>query len=233
MFERPWHREVQAVLQVLDADLFKTNGLLFAGGTRIVLDLGEYRESHDIDFLTSQAAGYAELRFLVRQRGPGAFFTPAGRAAVTLPREPRIDQYGIRFPVERGGRTIKVELIREGRVELLLPGAQPPWSPVPCLTASDCFAEKLLACSDRWPDRQTLSRDLLDLAAMRAHWGAIPEPSWNKAEAAYKKAIRVDLEKAIAAFRQDPEHQKRCFTGLGIQDPAPLLAAMDNLAEEI
>lgn len=100
MFERPWHREVWAVLKVLDSDLFTSSSLLFAGGTRIVLDLGEYRES-------------------------------------------------------------------------------------------------------------------------------------QKAEAAYKKAIRVDLERAIEAFRQDPSHQKRCFTGLRIQDPALLLTAIDHLAEEL
>ena len=43
MFVREVHRTVQSVLQLLRADVLQRCRFLFGGGTRIVLDLGEYR----------------------------------------------------------------------------------------------------------------------------------------------------------------------------------------------
>ena len=63
MFRREQHSNVLAVLAAFDAANLSQCRFLFGGGTRIVLDLEEYRESHDIDFLCSDAEGYAELRF--------------------------------------------------------------------------------------------------------------------------------------------------------------------------
>ena len=68
MFRRPAHRHVLALLEALDAELLERCGFLFGGGTRIALELDEYRESQDIDFLCSRAAGYAELRFRASQQ---------------------------------------------------------------------------------------------------------------------------------------------------------------------
>ncbi|HEY7214487.1 MAG TPA: nucleotidyl transferase AbiEii/AbiGii toxin family protein [Thermoanaerobaculia bacterium] len=62
MFERPEHRLVLEVLQGLRSDVLADCRFLFAGGTRIVLGLQEYRVSKDVDFLCSQAEGYAQLR---------------------------------------------------------------------------------------------------------------------------------------------------------------------------
>lgn len=62
MFRRETHRIVEAVLDSFRADVLARCKFLFGGGARIVLELDEYRESHDIDFLCSDAEGYAELR---------------------------------------------------------------------------------------------------------------------------------------------------------------------------
>ena len=51
IFEREAHRVVLAVLEALRADVLLACKFLFGGGTRIVLELDEYRESKDIDFL--------------------------------------------------------------------------------------------------------------------------------------------------------------------------------------
>ena len=232
MFRRSQHRSVLALLAALQADTLAHSRFLFGGGTRIVLELDEFRESYDVDFLCSDAEGYAELRFAAATRGYAGLFTSSSLAQLAFPREMRIDQYGIRFPVESGGDLLKVELIREARIDLD-PGVRPEWSPVDCLSLSDCYAEKLLANSDRWADRQVLSRDLIDLSVLRMRLGAIPETAWRKAEVAYKSAAQTDLRKALEAFLGDPQHQERCFQGLRIDDPARVLEGAVLLLREI
>lgn len=228
MFRRDQHRKVLAVLGALDATRLSRSKFLFGGGTRIVLDLNEYRESHDIDFLCSDAEGYAELRFEASTRGYGALFKPSPRDGLRFPREMKIDQYGIRFPVEIDGGAIRVELIREARIDLVQ-GIRPSWSPVDCLAVADCYAEKVLANSDRWADRQFLSRDLIDLAALRSRFGPVPEEAWNKVERAYKTAGRADLLKAVEAFDRDGTHQQRCFQGLRIEETNSILEGVHQL----
>jgi nucleotidyltransferase AbiEii toxin of type IV toxin-antitoxin system len=232
MFLREQHRNVVSLLAAFAERDLSGCKFFFGGGTRVVLDLEEYRESRDIDFLCSDAEGYADLRFQAATRGYDALFRPDGREKLNLPREMRIDQYGIRFPVEFGASLIRVELIREARIALD-PGIRPDWSSVDCLTLTDCYAEKILANSDRWADRQILSRDLIDLSFLRKRIGPVPERSWEKTERAYRSAARVDLVKAIAAFIGDARHQKRCFEGLQVEHPEEALAGMDLLRRDL
>jgi hypothetical protein len=56
MFERPHHQRIATLLQAFDADLLLQANCYFAGGTAIVLSLGEYRESLDVDFLCASNA---------------------------------------------------------------------------------------------------------------------------------------------------------------------------------
>jgi Nucleotidyl transferase AbiEii toxin, Type IV TA system len=232
MFRREHHQKVVAVLGALRSDVLARCRFWFGGGTRIVLELDEYRESRDIDFLCSDAAGYGELRLLASTGSYPALFTEEGCARLGFPREIRIDQYGIRFPVQLDGESLKVELIREARIELSA-GVRPAWSPVDCLVIADCYAEKLLASSDRWADRQFLSRDLLDLAALRATCGPIPETAWEKAEKAYRSAPRDDLRKALTAFERDDSYQARCFAGLAAAEPARLREGLAALHKDL
>lgn len=232
MFRREQHRDVVSLLASFDESTLSQCRFFFGGGTRIVLDLAEYRESRDIDFLCSDAEGYAELRFQASTRGYAAIFKTAGRRDFNLPREMRIDQYGIRFPVEFGVSLIRVELIREARIALD-PGIRPDWSSVDCLSLADCYAEKILANSDRWADRQILSRDLIDLSILRKRIGPVPERSWEKTERAYRSAAREDLLKAISAFTGDAAHQQRCFQGLQMENPEEVLAGMDLLRRDL
>jgi nucleotidyltransferase AbiEii toxin of type IV toxin-antitoxin system len=228
MFEREQHRNVAALLTAFDFQKLSRCKFLFGGGTRIVLELDEYRESHDIDFLCSDSEGYSELRFEASRGGYPALFRPNFGVGLGFPREMRIDQYGIRFPVTIAGDVIRVELIREARIELDA-GTKPAWSPVDCLSLSDCYAEKLLANADRWADRQVLSRDLIDLGALRHRLGPIPDAAWRKVEAAYRTAARDDLRKALAAFCQDPQHRQRCFEGLQIKETQGIMEGLAGL----
>jgi hypothetical protein len=72
MFERAAHQRVAALLGALDVEHLQRSKCVFGGGTRIALELGEYRESRDVDFLVSDADAYASLRMLVRERGCAA-----------------------------------------------------------------------------------------------------------------------------------------------------------------
>ena len=232
MFQRESHQSVLAVLGFLQAGKLSACKALFGGGTRIVLDLGEYRESEDVDFLCSDPEGYAELRFAASTGGYAALFTTEGLRELQFPREMRTDQYGIRFAVLHGTRAVKIEIIREARIGLDA-GVRPGWSPVDCLSVPDCYAEKLLANSDRWADRQVLSRDLIDLAALRSRLGPIPAESWKKAETAYRSVARGDLGKALALFLGDVGYQKRCVEGLRIEDRELVLEGAAQILRDL
>ncbi|MBW8874771.1 MAG: nucleotidyl transferase AbiEii/AbiGii toxin family protein [Acidobacteria bacterium] len=232
MFRREQHRNVLALLTALDSQKLTRCQLLFGGGTRIVLDLDEYRESHDVDFLCSDPEGYAELRFEAAKGGYPYLFDRNVGVDLGFPREMRIDQYGIRFPVVIAGDVIRVELIREARIGLD-PGTRLSWSPVDCLSLVDCYAEKLLANSDRWADRQVLSRDLIDLGALRYRIGPVPAEAWRKVEAAYRTAARDDLLKALSGFGQDPSYQRRCFEGLRLDEPERIVEGLALLSRDL
>jgi hypothetical protein len=232
MFRREIYRTMARVLEALDVAVLAQTSFRFGGGTCLALAHDEYRVSRDLDFICSDARGYAELRFQARERGYDALFSPEARAALTFPREIRIDQYGLRFPVVVEGTSIRVEMIREGRIALGAP-AQAAWTGVPVLSVTDAFAEKLLANSDRWADRDDLSRDLLDLAVLRAAHGPIPDAAWNAAESAYGQAPRQDLRKAAARFVADPEYQRRCFTGLSVEGEDGVVLGVHTLLADL
>ena len=62
---RARHRVVMDALAALDAGFLERAECFFGGGTPIVLALGEYRESADIDFLCASREGYRALRTTV------------------------------------------------------------------------------------------------------------------------------------------------------------------------
>ncbi|MEO9632426.1 MAG: nucleotidyl transferase AbiEii/AbiGii toxin family protein [Sulfitobacter sp.] len=64
MFQRKHHNDILNALRCLDGDLLLDAECYFGGGTAIVLNLGEYRESVDIDFLCASKEGYRKLRKL-------------------------------------------------------------------------------------------------------------------------------------------------------------------------
>jgi hypothetical protein len=232
MFRRELYRAMARVLDAFDADALARTSFRFGGGTCLALGHGEYRLSRDLDFVCSDARGYGELRFSARERGYDAFFSPSGRASLGLPREIRADQYGLRFPVIVGGVSIRVELIREARITLG-PAERAPWTPLPLLSVSDSFAEKLLANSDRWADRDELARDLVDLAILRVSHGPVPQAAWEAVEAAYRSAPVQDLRKAAERFLAEPDYQKRCFTGLDVERTDDVLLGVRALLSDL
>jgi hypothetical protein len=128
-FLRASHQAVVSALGKMDGALLTRAHCYFGGGTRIVLELGEYRESKDIGFLCASRDGYRLLREAVSHESLGALF----RKAMPLAREVRTDQYGIRTFLETDAGKIKLEIVREVRIEL--EGEKVAALPVPCWRA--------------------------------------------------------------------------------------------------
>ena len=75
--KRPHHQRVLNLLNSLSAELLETTACYFGGGTRIILELDEYRESLDVDFLCANQDGYRELRNQVSNQSLGGRRTAA------------------------------------------------------------------------------------------------------------------------------------------------------------
>ena len=223
-FKRPAHKEVLAVLNDLDGPFLARAKCYFGGGTRIVLELGEYRESRDIDFLCADKDGYRLLRESVRE----ASLAPVARKAVQLARDVRSDQYGIRTFIARQGVNLKFEIIREARIGLN-PGPVPAL-PVACLDRTHCFAEKFLANVDRGLDASTLSRDIVDLAFMIEGWdGSDLQAGLAIAREAYGESVDRLLGAVTRRMRDDRAYRRRCIEGLSISDTKILSAGLKSL----
>ena len=215
-FRRPWHRLVARVLASLNRALLASSNCYFGGGTRIVMELDEFRESVDVDFLCSDRSGYRLLRNTVTGRSLGDIFT----SDYELIREVRRDMYGIRTFLRVDGEPVKFEIIFEGHLSLT--GAAPGLFPVDALDQASCIAEKLLAHADRGLDDSTHARDLVDLAFMAACW---PSESWppalQAAEAAYGAVVVRELDAGLSRFG-DRIRRRRCVDALGISDKRTL-----------
>ena len=223
-FTRPAHRKVHAMLSRLDSEFLARARCFFGGGTRIVLELGEYRESRDVDFLCSDLEGYRLLREGISETSLG----PIQTSDLSLAREVRADQYGIRTFIELEEVKLKFEIIREARIEL--DGEAVGGLPVASLTRRHCFAEKFLANADRGLDTSTLSRDIVDLAFMIEGWSKEDAVAgMAMARTAYGDAVSRALAAVTRKMSEDKTYRKRCVDGLDISEPKILGAGIKAL----
>jgi hypothetical protein len=224
-FVRPHHHLIFKVLSELNTDFLNSCQCYFGGGTRIVLELNEYRESVDVDLLCADVAGYRQLRQTITQSSLGEICSNK----LKLLREVRADMYGIRTYFEVDSRPVKFELIREGRINLT--STMIEQSPVPVLSPISCFAEKLLANADRGADKRFLSRDLIDLAFMSFHWfDEVFEAGFEQAKESYGDTVKRELNTALSLF-EDKAYKKSCCTDLGIDDTKTLEKGLMKLRE--
>ncbi len=223
-FKRPEHRAVAAALAAMDHDRLAACQCWFGGGTEIVLELGEYRLSKDIDFLCSDADGYREMRSLATSGGVAALFD----APVRQERAFKTDQYGIRGIVSVVGMPLRFEIVREARIGLQ---GQPDLAlGVPRLTHADRIAEKLLANADRCQDRSTGFRDAIDLGMLALRLGPFPDAALAKAEQAYGD----DVGRKLLWVRDRLEQADECGHASAVlgMDPALVTGAVRALSVE-
>ena len=226
-FARPRHATVAAALAALDARFLEECRCWFGGGTRIVLELGEYRESEDTDFLCASAAGYRTLRSTISERSLGRIVA----RPLALAREVRADRYGIRTVLGAGEAKLKFEIVLEARIEL--GGGALAGVGVACLDRASCFAEKLLANADRWRDNAVLSRDVIDLAFMVEHWDkADAIAGAARARGAYGNVADRALCEAAQRLLDEPAHRRRCISSLRVVHLKTLAAGLRKLARK-
>lgn len=220
---RDRHRVVYHVLGMLDAGYLADVECYFGGGTRIVLELEEYRESIDIDFLCASRAGYRVLRSGVTQGSLGEVF----KRPVRLLREVRADMYGIRCFLDIDGQPVKFEIVAEGRIPLS--GDALEAIPVAVLDRKSSIAEKLLANADRGRDQSTYSRDIIDLAFMAVAW---PKQDWidgfELADMAYGAAVRRELNACLDVI-EEGSWRRRCIEALSVSNARRLSAGVRAL----
>lgn len=228
MFNRPHHQRVAKILKAFNSDLLQEAKCYFAGGTAIVLSLGEYRESLDVDFLCASNEGYRLLRNTVSEHSLGALL----HEPIKHLREVRADRYGVRTVLEVEGIPIRVEFVSEARITI--DGNYNSVFGVPTLSQVDMYTEKLLANADRGLDKATMSRDIIDLSMMIDTWGDIPESSWNKAHAAYGEHIFKAFAKSLVMIR-DKGYLLTCLKKMHMEEdlidriPAIIEAQLHNI----
>lgn len=213
LFRRQHHNDILRALRGLNGSLLLDAECYFGGGTAIVLNLDEYRESLDIDFLCASQQGYRKLRQALWGRYDLAGVLLPETELKTL-RDIRTDQYGIRTLIGVGDVTIKFEIVREARIQLA--GKMDDRFGVPVLTRDCMYAEKLLANADRWADKAVLNRDILDLSMMISRWGQIPGNAWAIAEGAYGDTVRKAYDDAVARIR-NTEWLQKCMAGMAME----------------
>lgn len=222
-FRRERHRSVAKVLQDISPGFMDSAECYFGGGTRIVLELGEYRESADVDFLCASNHGYRKLRSSVTNTSLGGMFVNPPK----LLRDVRADMYGIRTYLEVDGAPLKLEVVLEARIALAEMTVEP--LSVPCLDHVSCIAEKFLANADRGLDKATRSRDLVDLAFMAASWtrGEF-DAGLDLAVAAYGESVQRTLELSLELFAER-SYRDLCTSELDVSEPRQLTSGLRKL----
>ena len=196
-FDRPHHQEIARILASFNAPLFEKAGLYFGGGTRIALEIDEFRVSVDIDIVCLTSDSYRAVRQQVTQSSLGDLVSNA----LDLPRGVRTDRDAVRTMVNMNGTHVKLEFIRfegyslSGTVDQTL-------FPIPSLDRISCFTTKLLANADRYTTNS--KKDVIDILAMTLMWGDIPQAAISMAEDIYsRRVVMPNLLSALAEVNND------------------------------
>jgi hypothetical protein len=140
--KRIWHQAIYEALLHFDAQFLAAHQILFGRGTRISLELAEYRESVDIDFLCPDKASFRAVRAAVTSDSLGHLVTQE----FVYPRQIRADRDAVRCMISMNNINIKLEFVSCADYDL-----KPDQNifPVPCINRHSCFFTKLLANADR------------------------------------------------------------------------------------
>ncbi|MFZ7096650.1 nucleotidyl transferase AbiEii/AbiGii toxin family protein [Luteimonas dalianensis] len=142
-------------------------------------------------------------------------------------------QYGIRTRVRVMDTPIKFEIVREGRIELDLPGPEDMVCGVATLSELDMAASKLLANSDRGLDDGTFNRDVIDLAMM-APGRPLLQQALGKSKTAYGEDVRRDLVRSLDRLRTREGWLDRCMQSMAMTIPkAVVWQRLRNLEQKL
>lgn len=216
---------IKKITEQLNLNLFKQYQVVLGGGALIGMLYEQLRYSSDLDFLVPPQ-DYNALGYNLRQGE--SIFTSTKDLAVG---KPRIDKYGIRYPIRFKQNnqeiTIKLEIVAEWNMEIEQPEL---FNNIPCLNLTDRITAKLLANVDRGNDSSKFSRDLIDLGII-SRYSKIPSAAINKAKSIYPDAM-TRLKETIEKFQDSPEYRERCYDNLQIDHPEIIIDGIDYLARK-
>jgi hypothetical protein len=195
MYHRPHHKVIHHLLTQFNSSFLEANNILFGGGTRIALELGEYRESVDIDFLCPNTESYRAVRSEILSHSLGNLIS----GQVTLAREVMPNRYAVRTALEFQGTRVKLEFVAFDDYKIHSTVNSP--FPIPCIDPDSCYITKLLAHADRHVE--PVRKDFIDLLMMFQHWGPPSESVWTEVERHYGHSARITLVKKLDEFIQD------------------------------
>lgn len=232
IYKRQHHKRIAQVLSEFNTSYFHEHQILFGGGTRIAMELDEFRESVDIDFFCHTSGAYKAVRKQVTQNSLGDLIKP--NQEIKLLREVRADRDAVRTFIcsNLDNTPIKLEFIH---FDFPVTGEKIAGFDIPVVSKESCYTTKLLANADRY--MQSIPKDIFDLCMMKKVWGDIPESSWKAAADCYGEITIVNgLKNALVRFQNNPEQMlKIAIEDLKIeQELAELLVnniARDFLAE--
>lgn len=209
-FRRRHHQLIASCLQNFNSNYLAEHNILFGGGTRIALELDEYRESVDIDFLCCNKAAFRAVREQVSNVSLGDLV----KEPFHYGREIRFDRYGIRTFLKVADVNIKLEFVAFDNYQLGVDNRSGLF-PVPCIDKTSCFITKLLANADRVGVAPY--KDIFDIIVMYAHWGEIPAAAYAEAFSHYgKPVIEQSLMQALAAMLNAPKEYALAANNMAI-----------------
>lgn len=209
-YTQPHHQLIEQLLQGFNHEYLGSHNILFGGGTRIALELKEYRTSVDIDFLCANKEAYRAVRRQVTSQSLGELV----RREFTYVPEIRFDRYGVRTFLEQNGEQVKLEFVAFDDYQLAK-DARNSLFPVPFIDQTSCFTTKLLANADR--AGQKPYKDMFDIVAMAAAWGPIPDSSLRTAANHYSEKVVIQgLKKALEGFSDNLERYQEAAGAMNI-----------------
>lgn len=192
-YRLPHHQLIEKCLHNFDSEFLKTNHILFGGGTRISLEIDEYRESVDIDFLCQDKQSYRAVREQVTNQSLGTLVYEEFKYFPEI----RFNRDAVRTFLLLDDVRIKLEFVCFDNYELVA-SEDTARFPVPFIDHVSCFYTKLLANTDRAGEPPY--KDIIDILAMIWKWGDIPETSLQLAKSHYGKSVDERLRFAVKDF---------------------------------
>jgi len=202
------HQRISYLLNNFNVDFLVDNNIYFGGGTRIALELHEFRESIDIDLLCPTTESYRAVRNTVTSNSLGLLI----KKEFEYLREISFDRYAVRVFIKGTPKPIKLEIVSFEKYHLT--GKQDQLFPVPYLDIESCFYTKLLANADR--AAQPPYKDIIDILFMIHCWGDIPQSALSNAQVIYGNSVIKGLNLAVSDIQNNKDKYLTTCQSLGI-----------------
>lgn len=208
-YRREKHQLIANCLANFNSEFLSEHAIFFGGGTRIALELDEYRESVDIDFLCKDKAAFRAVRQQVNNSSLGELVYKE----FNYGREIIFDRYGVRTFIKIDDVAIKLEFVAFDNYALA--AAAGAFFPVPYLDRSSCFATKLLANADRVGIKPY--KDIFDLIVMYSNWGDIPSTALFESYSHYgQQVVDKKLHQALTLLLANPLEYSKAAANMSV-----------------